>query len=104
MVVLLWLTCGGVFSWKLTHLIDKLLDHHKTLEFNSIHSKFGFLISSKLPTKYGRVLGELGRKPISGKDSLTEDVRIGEDLNGLKVDDIFSFYQSFERSRGFATF
>lgn len=80
MVVLLWICCGGVFSWELSNLIEKVLDHHKPTNFNSLHSKFGFLISSKLHTKYERVLEQLSRKPVLGEDNLSEDIRVGERL------------------------
>lgn len=63
-----------------TPFIDKVLDHHKKHEYNSIHSKFGFLIAGKLNTKYDTVLKELSQKPILGEDSLNQDVRNGEVL------------------------
>lgn len=76
-VVILWLFWKSVFSYEISHFIDKILKHHENLEYNSIHSKFGFLIASKLNSKYSEILDDLSKKPIFEEENLSKDVRSG---------------------------
>lgn len=102
-VVFLWFLCVTVFSLDISQFIEKILNHHRNLEFNSIHSKFGLLIASKLDSQYKDILLELSRKPVFNKQELSEDVLIGKLLLNLFKRKLVKSSLSIKRTWEFGT-